>query len=76
MRKLRFHPCGNFNDRYGQELTIFGTDFGRTALISGLVILFAVVPYVSGSYFLYILNTVAITAIAAIGLNILVGFTG
>ena len=76
MRNLRFHPCGNFNDRYGQELTIFETDFGRASLIVGLVILFAVVPYISGPYFLYILNTVAITAIAAIGLNILIGFTG
>ncbi|MBW2560346.1 MAG: branched-chain amino acid ABC transporter permease [Deltaproteobacteria bacterium] len=76
MRKLRFHPCGNFNDRYEQELTIFETDFGRASLIAGLVILFAVVPYISGPYLLYILNTVAITAIAAIGLNILIGFTG
>ena len=76
MRKLRFHPCGNFNERYEQELTIFETDFGRASLIAGLVILFAVVPYVSGPYLLYILNTVAITAIAAIGLNILIGFTG
>ncbi|MDO9515077.1 MAG: branched-chain amino acid ABC transporter permease [Syntrophales bacterium] len=76
MRKLRFHPCGNFNDRYGQELTIFETDFGRASLIAGLVILFGVVPYISGPYLLYILNTVAITAIAAIGLNILTGFTG
>ncbi len=76
MRKLRFHPCGNFNDRYGQELTIFETDFGRASLIVGLVILFGVVPYISGPYLLYILNTVAITAIAAIGLNILIGFTG
>ncbi len=76
MRKLRFHPCGNFNDRYEQELTIFETDFGRTALVAGLIFLFAVVPYASGPYLLYILNMVAITAIAAIGLNILIGFTG
>ncbi|MCK4535357.1 MAG: branched-chain amino acid ABC transporter permease, partial [Syntrophobacterales bacterium] len=76
MRKLRFHPCGNFNERYEQELTIFETDFGRTSLAAGLVILFAVVPYASGPYLLYVLNMVAITAIAAIGLNILIGFTG
>jgi len=76
MRKLRFHPCGNFNERYEQELTIFETDFGRASLIVGLVILFAVVPYATGPYLLYIINMVAITAIAAIGLNILTGFTG
>jgi len=76
MKNLRFHPCGNFNDRYEQELTIFETDFGRTALMAGLFLLFAVVPFASGPYLLYILNTIAITAIAAIGLNILIGFTG
>ncbi len=76
MRKLHFHPCGNFNDRYEQELTIFETDFGRTAVLAGLLILFAVVPYASSAYFLYILNTIAIMSIAAIGLNILIGFTG
>ena len=76
MRKLHFHPCGNFNDRYEQELTIFETDFGRTAVLAGLVILFAFVPYAGSAYFLYILNTIAIMSIAAIGLNILIGFTG
>ncbi len=76
MRKLRFHPCGNFNERYEQELTIFETDFGRASLAVGLIILFAVVPYASGPYLLYVINMVAITAIAAIGLNILTGFTG
>ena len=75
MRKLHFHPCGNFNERYEQELTIFETDFGRAFLVIGLVILFAVVPYASGPYLIYVLNMVAITAIAAIGLNILTGFT-
>ncbi|MEA3486742.1 MAG: branched-chain amino acid ABC transporter permease, partial [Thermodesulfobacteriota bacterium] len=76
MRKLHFHPCGNFNERYAQELTIFETDFGRASLVAGLVILFAVVPYASGPYLIYVVNMVAITAIAAIGLNILTGFTG
>ncbi|HOO91569.1 MAG TPA: branched-chain amino acid ABC transporter permease, partial [Syntrophales bacterium] len=76
MRKLHFHPCGNFNERYEQELTIFETDFGRASLLIGLFILFAVVPYISGPYLLYIFNMIAITSIAAIGLNILTGFTG
>ena len=76
MRKLRFHPCGNFNETYEQELTIFGTDFGRLALLFGLVLLFAVVPFVTNAYILYIINTIGIYAIAAIGLNLLIGYTG
>ena len=76
MRKLKLHPCGKFNERYEEELTIFGTDFGRLWLSIGLVLLFAVVPLVSSHYVLYVVNHIGIAAIAAIGLNILIGFTG
>ena len=75
-RKLHFHPCGNFRESYEQELTIYETDFGRTAVFLGLFLLFALVPAISGPYLLYVINIIGITAIAAIGLNILVGFTG
>ncbi len=76
MRKLRFRPCGNFKERYEEELTIFETDFGRLWSWVGVVLLLGVVPFVSGPYMLYVLNNMAIYAIAAIGLNILIGFTG
>jgi branched-chain amino acid transport system permease protein len=74
--KLQLHPCGNFKERYEDELTIFETDYGRLWLAIGLSILFGAVPFVSGPYLLYVLNIIAITSIAAIGLNILIGFTG
>jgi branched-chain amino acid transport system permease protein len=76
MRKLRFHPCGTFNERYEQELTIFSTDFGRLWLVIGLVLLFIVVPLTFKTYTLYIINLMGIAAIAAIGLNLLIGYTG
>lgn len=76
MGKLRFHPCGSFNERYEQELTIFQTDFGRLWVLVGLVVLFAAIPFVCKPYTLYIINLIGIASIAAIGLNILVGFTG
>jgi branched-chain amino acid transport system permease protein len=76
MRRLRFHPCGNYNQTYEEELTIFETDFGRLAMLVGLVILFAVVPFIVNAYILYIINTIGIFAIAAIGLNLLIGYTG
>ena len=76
MRNLQLHPCGNFKESYAQELTIFETDFGRLATVVGLVLLFAVVPFVSGAYILYIIITIGIYAIAAIGLNLLIGYTG
>lgn len=76
MKKFRFHPCGNFHDNYAQELTIFDTDFGRFWLCIGIFFLFTVLPFISSPYFLYVLNTIGIASIAAIGLNILIGFTG
>jgi branched-chain amino acid transport system permease protein len=76
MRKLWFHPCGNFRESYEKELTIFETDFGRVWILVGLVILFGVIPFISSAYTLYILNTIGIYAIAAVGLNLLIGFTG
>jgi len=76
MRRLRFHPCGNFRETYDEELTLFETDFGRIWVIVGLALLFGAVPALSSTYTLYILNHIAIAAIAAIGLNLLIGYTG
>jgi branched-chain amino acid transport system permease protein len=76
MKKFRFHPCGNYHDNYSQELAIFETDFGRFWLCIGIFFLFFILPFVISPYFLYVLNTIGIASIAAIGLNILIGFTG
>lgn len=76
MKKLSFHPCGNYREDYAQELTIFETWFGRVSLGIFLALLFGLAPLILSPYLLYILNTIGILAIAAIGLNILVGYTG
>jgi len=76
IRKIHFHTCGNYKEHYKQETTVFETDFGRLWICIGLVILFTVVPLISTPYLLYIVNMIGIASIAAIGLNILIGFTG
>jgi branched-chain amino acid transport system permease protein len=78
MRKLKLHPCGKFNEQYNEELTIFSTDFGRLWMWVGLFLLFVIIPlpFISSNYTLYIINHIGIAAIAAIGLNILIGYTG
>jgi branched-chain amino acid transport system permease protein len=76
MRKFHFHPCGNYRERYEQETTIFETDFGRLWVWIGLACLFLVIPYNTSPYLLYILNMIGIASIAAVGLNILIGYTG
>ena len=76
MRKIHLQSCGNFHERYDQELTIFSTDFGRLWAGIGLLILFTIVPLLASPYMMYVFNMIGIAAIAAIGLNILIGFTG
>jgi len=76
MRKFQFHPCGDFKESYFDEITIFETDFGRLWMLIGLLLLFGVIPFISNAYILYVLNTIGIYAIAAIGLNLLIGYTG
>jgi len=76
MRKLQFHPCGNFRETYQEEITIFETDFGRLWMLIGLLLLFGVIPFISSAYIVYVLNTIGIYAISAIGLNLLIGYTG
>jgi branched-chain amino acid transport system permease protein len=76
MPGLRFNQCGNFKESYEQELTIFETDFGRLWVVIGLIILFGVIPFLTSKYILYVINNIGIAAISAIGLNILIGYTG
>lgn len=76
MKRFRFHACGSFKESYEEEITIFETDFGRVWMLIGLVFLFLVVPFICSPYALYIINTIGTAAIAAIGLNLLIGFTG
>lgn len=38
MKKLSFHPCGNYRETYAEELAIFDTWFGRISLIVFLVL--------------------------------------
>jgi len=76
MRRFSFHPCGNYRENYAQELTIFETDYGRISMCIFLLLLFFATPFLVSPYMLYVINTIGIAAIAAIGLNILVGYTG
>ena len=76
MKKFSFHSCGNYRENYAEELRIFETYFGRICLGLFLILFFAVAPFVVSAYMLYILKMIGIAAIAAIGLNILIGYTG
>ena len=68
-------PSGEFRTSYAAATTIFPTTTSRNAAIVGIVLI-CFAPLVLSEYWLSILIQIGIFAIAALGLNILVGFTG
>src|SRR5712672_1080694 len=68
-------PSGDFRTSYAADTTIFPTATSRNFAILG-VVLVCFAPFVFSNYWLSISIQIGIFAIAALGLNILVGFTG
>ncbi|WP_376091440.1 branched-chain amino acid ABC transporter permease [Roseomonas sp. CCTCC AB2023176] len=75
MAGIAFTPAGDYRTSYRADTTIFPTRNSRLALWLGIALLCAA-PYVFDRYMLTLLVNVGILGIAALGLNILVGFTG
>jgi branched-chain amino acid transport system permease protein len=68
-------PAGDYRSSYAADTTIFPTRNSRLALILGIAVL-AACPLLLGRWELSLLINIGILGIAALGLNILVGFTG
>src|SRR5258708_35171939 len=68
-------PSGDFRTTYAADTTIFPTTTSRNAAIIGIVLV-CFAPQLLSAYSLSVLIQIGIFAIAALGLNILVGFTG
>src|SRR5712691_2376554 len=68
-------PSGDFRTSYAADTMIFPTTTSRNAAIIGLVLV-CFAPMVFANYWLSISIQIGIFSIAALGLNILVGFTG
>ncbi len=67
--------CGDFRETYIKDEEIFQSLFVKWWL--GLFFIFLLVfPFVANAYLLYVANMIGFAVIAAIGLNILTGFTG
>ena len=68
-------PCGTRNFTYAEDMAILRTKTHWVLFIGFLVLLFTVPLYLN-NYWLGVANLIGITLIAAIGLNILVGYCG
>jgi branched-chain amino acid transport system permease protein len=67
--------CGEFRTSYAEDMAIFDTPFSRRLLWAFLIAL-ATLPLYGTTYWLDVVNRIGIAVIAAMGLNILTGFTG
>ena len=75
MSTTSMRPCGDFRTSYQQDTTIFETKFiwaATCALIAAL----CAAPFILDEYYISLFIQVAYLGVAALGLNILVGFTG
>ncbi|CAL8969133.1 hypothetical protein RHODGE_RHODGE_03513 [Rhodoplanes serenus] len=68
-------PAGDFRSRYAADTTIFPTATSRNLAFLAVVVLCGA-PFVLTQYWLSLLIQIGYMAIAALGLNLLVGFTG
>jgi branched-chain amino acid transport system permease protein len=75
MAMQSFLPAGDFRTTYAADTVIFPTVAGRCSAIAAVVLL-CFAPLALSQYWLSILIQIGYLAIAALGLNILVGFTG
>ena len=75
MSSLTMRPCGDFRTSYKQDNTIFETKTIKSiALIT--IALLCLAPFVVDAYYLTLFIQISYLGIAALGLNILVGYTG
>ena len=75
MSSLSMRPCGDFRTSYKQDNTIFETKTIRWVTIFTIIAL-CFAPLIVDAYFITLLIQISYLGIAALGLNILVGYTG
>jgi branched-chain amino acid transport system permease protein len=68
-------PCGTRNYKYAEDMATVRTG-NQWVLLIGFMILLFTAPLYLNNYWLSVSNIIGITVIAAVGLNILVGYCG
>ncbi len=75
MSNMYIRPCGDFRTTYKKDQTIFDTKV-TLMVATACVVALCFAPLVLDAYYLTLFIQVSYLGIAALGLNILVGFTG
>jgi branched-chain amino acid transport system permease protein len=67
---------GVFRTSYRADLTLHRVPFARYSILTFLFCMFLVVPLVTTAYQVYVVDTILIACIGALGLNLLTGYAG
>ena len=67
--------CGDFRQSYAEDMSLFESPLPRV-LLGLLVVVLLVLPRFATSYWLDVMNRIFIAIIAAVGLNVVTGYTG
>jgi branched-chain amino acid transport system permease protein len=65
-----------FKRTYAEAMALYPLPLPRIAIVVVIVLVFGVVPLLGNEYWLSMLNLIGIACLGALGLNILVGYTG
>jgi branched-chain amino acid transport system permease protein len=68
--------CGNYKRTYKSEMALFPIPLQRYTIAAILLIFYFLYPLLANEYYLNLACLVGIACIGAIGLNILIGYTG
>ena len=68
--------CGNYKRTYQTDMALFPIPLQRYTIIVFAIIFYLIFPLLANEYFLNLAGLIGMACISAIGLNILVGYTG
>ena len=68
--------CGVFKTTYEADMALYPLPIARWTVGAIAAIMFVVLPLTVHEYYLSIVNLIAIAVVGALGLNVLVGYTG
>jgi branched-chain amino acid transport system permease protein len=68
--------CGVLKTTYEADMALYPLPIAKAAVVGLVGVFFLVLPLTLHEYYLSIINLVAIAVVGALGLNILVGYTG
>ncbi|MDQ3811797.1 MAG: branched-chain amino acid ABC transporter permease, partial [Chloroflexota bacterium] len=67
---------GVFKTSYQADLALHRVPFARYALLTFLLVMYVIVPLVASPYQMYVMDTILVACVGALGLNLLTGYAG